>query len=85
MTIGGSGFSGASSVKFGSTTATTFTVTSATTIKAKTKAHPAGGVAVSVTTSGGSTVSSTDYTFVAPEPVVTTFTPTNGPTRAAPR
>ena len=80
VTIGGSGFSGASSVKFGSTTATTFTVTSATTIKAKTKAHPAGGVAVSVTTSGGSTVSSTDYTFVAPEPVVTTFTPTNGPT-----
>ena len=52
VTITGTGFAGASSVKFGSTTAASYSVT-ATTITAVTAAHAAGTVAVSVTNGYG--------------------------------
>ena len=70
---------GATHVKFGTTTAASFTVTNATTIKAVTKAHAAGKVKVFATTPGG-TATRTGFTFVAPAPTVTTLTPASGST-----
>ena len=46
MTITGTNFTGATSVKFGTTAATPYTVTSATKIKAVTKAHAAATVKI---------------------------------------
>src|SRR3974377_502984 len=66
VTITGTGFSGASAVHFGTTTAFSFHVTSATTITAVTRAHAAGTVTVSVTTAYGTGPSGSDFTFVAP-------------------
>ena len=53
VTITGTNLYGATAVKFGTTTAKSFTVTSPTTIKAVTKAHAPGTVNVKVTTAGG--------------------------------
>ncbi len=80
MTITGTGFYGATSVKFGTTSATTFRVTSPTKIVAKTKAHAAGTVKISVKTVGGTGTSVSSFTFVGTGPIVTGFTPTSGPT-----
>ncbi len=54
MTITGTGFSSAQSVRFGSTAAVTFHVVSATTITAEAPPGPAGLVFVTVQTAGGS-------------------------------
>jgi hypothetical protein len=80
VTVSGTNLTGASAVKFGTTPATSITVTSATTIKAKTKAHAAGTVAISVTTAGSTATSTKDFRFVAAVPTITTFSPTSGPT-----
>ncbi len=81
VTITGSYLNGTTSVKFGTTAATTFTVTGTTKIVAKTKAHAAGTVKIKVTTSCGSATSSTYYKFVVPaSPTITSFTPTSGST-----
>ena len=50
VTITGTNFTGATAVKFGATTATSYTVTTPRTIKAVTKAHAAGTVTITVTT-----------------------------------
>ena len=83
MTITGTGFAGASSVKFGSTTAASYSVT-ATTITAVTAAHAAGTVAVSVTTGYGTGTSASDFSFVAPPTVTASHRPP-GPPTGAPR
>ncbi|MGO9456622.1 MAG: IPT/TIG domain-containing protein, partial [Acidimicrobiales bacterium] len=80
VTITGTGFIGATSVKFGTTTAKSFTVTSPTTIRAVTKTHAPGTVKVKVTTTGGTATSTGYYKFIAPAPTVTSFTPTTGTT-----
>ena len=80
VTVDGTGFTGASAVKFGTTTAATFTVTSATTVTAKTKAHAAATVKLVVTTSGGTATSTDSFDFVTSEATITSFTPTSGPT-----
>ena len=84
VTITGTGFSGTgfstTSVKFGTTTAKSYTVTSSTTIKAITKAHAPGTVTVKVTTVGGTATATSDFKFKAPVPTVTSFTPTTGTT-----
>ena len=81
VTITGTNFSGATAVKFGTTSATTFTVTSTTKIVAKTKAHAAGTVKVKVSTPGGTGTSTGNYTFaVPPAPTITSITPTTGST-----
>ncbi|MGO9456944.1 MAG: IPT/TIG domain-containing protein, partial [Acidimicrobiales bacterium] len=77
VTITGTGFYGATVVKFGTTTAKSFTVTSPTTIKAVTKPHPAGTVTVKVTTAGGTATSIGDFKFLPP-PTITSFSPTAG-------
>ena len=55
-------------------------MTSATTIKAVTKAHAAGTVKISVTTPGGTVTSTGNFTFVDACPDHHPFTPTSGPT-----
>ncbi len=80
VTITGTGLYGATAVKFGTTTAKSFTVTSPTTIKAVTKTHAPGTVIVRVTTAGGTATAGSDFKFVAPVPTITSFAPTTGPT-----
>ncbi len=80
VTVTGTHLTGATAVEFGTTRATTFNVTSPTTITAKTEAHPEGSVKVSVTTPGGTATSSGDYTFIAPPPTITGLSPTEGST-----
>jgi hypothetical protein len=79
VTITGANFTGASAVKFGSTTVS-YTVTNATQISATSPAG-SGMVDVTVTTPGGTsaTGSGDRFTFVAPPPTVTSVSPTTGP------
>jgi hypothetical protein len=81
VTIGGSGFSGATAVYFGSTAATSFTINNDGSITAVAPAESAGTVNITVTTPNGtSAISSADqYSYVAP-PVVSSVSPNSGPT-----
>ena len=80
MTISGSGFTGATAVKFGTTAATNVVVVSPVTITATSPAETAATVDVTVTGSGStSTTSSADqFTYMA-APAVTGVTATSGP------
>ncbi|CAL5870341.1 uncharacterized protein PFLUO_LOCUS4577 [Penicillium psychrofluorescens] len=78
ITITGSGFTGTTSVDFGNTPATSFMVVSDTEIQAITPAHSTGTVLINITSPGG-TNSSLSFSFVMP-PVLTSITPTSGPT-----
>ena len=80
MVITGTLLTGASSVKFGSTNATSFTVDSATQITATAPAGT-GTVDVTVTTPAGGTsgTSSADQFTYNPTPTVTGVSPNNGP------
>ncbi|MEY9895075.1 hypothetical protein ABIA31_008764 [Catenulispora sp. MAP5-51] len=75
VTITGTGFTGATTVSFGSASAS-FTVNSATQITATAPAGT-GAVAVTVTTPGG-TSSGASYTYVS-APVISSLSPTQGP------
>jgi len=67
VTITGTGFTGATTVTFGGTAATSFSVGSDTSITAITPAHAAGAVNVVITTPGGGTATGTNvYTYVPP-------------------
>ena len=66
VTIIGTNLGGATTVKFGTTPATTFQVTGTTKIVAKTDPHAAGTVTISVTTPGGTATSGVKFGFVAP-------------------
>ena len=74
VTITGTNFTGATSVKFGGTEATSFVVVSAASITAVV-ANGASGV-LSVTTIAGATTSTDLFTFIFPPPTITSFTPT---------
>ena len=78
VTISGTNFSGASGVKFGSTSAASFVVKSATSISAVSPAETAGVVGVTVTTVGGTSLisSAANYKF---KPTITSVSPTGGP------
>ncbi|EED17334.1 hansenula MRAKII killer toxin-resistant protein 1 precursor, putative [Talaromyces stipitatus ATCC 10500] len=76
VTIIGSGFRGTTSVDFGTTPATSFTVFSNTEINAITPAHFIGTVPIVITSSGG-TNSTLSFSFVMP-PVLTSIAPTSG-------
>ena len=82
--IGGTGFTGATSVMFGTTAATSFTVNSDTSITATAPAGQAGAVDVTVTTAGGTSATSSadQFTYVVPPPPAPTVTivePNSGP------
>ena len=80
VTLTGTGFeTGILSVKFGTTTAHSWTVTSPTTIVAVTESHSAATVTVTVTTPGGTSASGEHFTFQS-VPSVTKVTPSAGPT-----
>ncbi|MEW6644196.1 MAG: putative Ig domain-containing protein [Pseudomonadota bacterium] len=74
VTITGTGFLGASAVKFGATNATSFTVNSTTQITAVSPAGAAGAVSLTVTAPGGT--ASTTYTYVNLLGLVSTPSPT---------
>src|SRR5207253_2139795 len=81
VTITGSHFTGASSVKFGATHASSFSVDTDGQITATSPVHAAATVDITVTTVGGTsaTSASDQFTFVA-APTVTSVAPTAGPT-----
>ncbi|MDE3069502.1 MAG: IPT/TIG domain-containing protein [Acidobacteriota bacterium] len=80
VTISGTGFTGATSVHFGSAAATSFTVASSTSITAVAPPEPGGTVNVAVTNAGGTSATDTAdrFTFVA-APTVTGVSPNSGP------
>src|SRR5206468_810643 len=76
VTINGTNFTGVTAVRFNGTSATTFTVTSTTAIQATVPAGATTGP-VSVTTSGGTATSASNFTVLVP-PTITGFAPTSG-------
>ncbi|MES1247829.1 MAG: IPT/TIG domain-containing protein, partial [Actinomycetota bacterium] len=80
VTIAGTGFTGATGVRFGTVAAKSLTVTSSTSITAVAPAAPAGTVDVTVTNAGGvsAPVAADQFTFVA-APVVSAVSPKSGP------
>jgi len=84
VTITGTNFTGASAVRFGSTPATSFSVTGPTSISALSPAGSLGTVDITVTTpSGTSNVGSADqFTYTTPPPpppTVSAVSPSSGP------
>jgi hypothetical protein len=78
VTITGANFTGVTAVKFGSVNATSFTVSSAGTIKAISPAETAGTVDITVaTTKATSAISSADHYKFGP-PTITNLSPTSG-------
>jgi hypothetical protein len=79
VTITGTGFTGATAVSFGTTSAASFTVTNSTSIMATSPAG-SGTVDVTVTTSGGTSATSAvdGFTYIA-MPTVTGLAPATGP------
>jgi hypothetical protein len=74
--ITGTSFTGATAVKFGTTSATNFSVDSDTQITATVPTGASTG-AISVTTAGGTGTSATMFTVIK-APTITSFTPTSG-------
>ncbi len=81
ITITGTNLTGATTVSFGSTAATNFTINGATGITATAPAESAGTVNITVTTPGGTSATSNadQYTYAA-TPTVTQLAPSSGPT-----
>ncbi|MGA2037590.1 MAG: IPT/TIG domain-containing protein, partial [Acidimicrobiales bacterium] len=80
VTVSGSGFTGATGVDFGSTPATSFSVTNDNTITATSPTGSAGTVDITVTTAGGTSATSSadQFTYVPAVPTVTGISPTSG-------
>ena len=81
VTNTGTGITGTSSVLFGNTAATAFTVNGDTSITATAPAGQAGTADVLVTAAGGTSgiTSGDKYTYAAPPPTVTIVNPSSGP------
>lgn len=80
VTLTGTAMTGSTTVRFGSTNATSFIVNSATQITAVSPPRAAGAVAVIVVHPTGNSNSVTFTYVVAQVPVVTGVAPSNGPT-----
>gem|GEM_PF-1814381 len=78
LRINGTGFTGATSVKFNGVAAPGFTVVSAALITVNVPNGATTGKIV-VTTPGGTGTSATNFTVLPPAPAITSFTPANGP------
>jgi hypothetical protein len=83
VTITGTGFTGASAVRFGSTDATSFTVNSAKSITAVSPAGTTGTVDVRVITPNGANGSFRNDQFKYAGPTVTAVSPSSGPKAGA--
>jgi len=77
VTVIGANFTGATAVAFNGTPATTFSVASATSLKATVPAGTTTG-AISITTPGGTAVSAGAFTIIPP-PTLASFSPASGP------
>ncbi|HEV7133407.1 MAG TPA: IPT/TIG domain-containing protein [Gaiellaceae bacterium] len=79
VTISGTGFTGATGVRFGTTPARSFTVAGSTSITAVSPAAGGGTVDVTVANAGGASTTGTNdrFTFVA-APVVSSLSPSSG-------
>jgi hypothetical protein len=75
VTITGTNLTGATAVKFGTTSATSYTVINDSDITATSPAHTAGGVDVTVTTPGGTSAATAadSYTYVKATPTVSAW------------
>ncbi|MEU8509246.1 IPT/TIG domain-containing protein [Streptomyces brevispora] len=80
VTLTGTGMTGSTAVRFGSTNATSFTVSSATQIIAVSPPRAVGAAAVTVVHPAGNSNSVTFTYVVAQVPVVTGVVPNSGPT-----
>ncbi|MFD8677167.1 IPT/TIG domain-containing protein [Streptomyces seoulensis] len=80
VTLTGTGMTGSTAVRFGSTNATSFTVNSATRITAVSPPRAAGATAVTVVHPTGNSNSVTFTYVVAQVPQVAGVSPANGPT-----
>jgi phosphodiesterase/alkaline phosphatase D-like protein len=80
VTIAGTGFTGATAVRFGATDAKSFTVVSATSITAESPAETTGSVEVSVSAPGGTSAATTSAKFVFGSPTITALSTHSGPT-----
>jgi hypothetical protein len=83
VTVTGTGFSGATVVKFGTTAGTGLVVNSSTSISITSPAEAASTVDVTVTTPGGTSVVNApadQFTYATPAPTVTGVSPSSGPT-----
>jgi acyl-homoserine-lactone acylase len=78
VTITGTGFTGATSVDFGSTSAASVTVNSATSITAVSPASSSGSVHVTVTTPNGTSASVGADRFQFQAPTITELSPNSG-------
>jgi IPT/TIG domain len=77
VTITGTDLTGASAVTFHGTSATTFSVDSATQVTATVPPGATTGP-IAVTTAGGTATSASDFTVTVPAPTVSSFTPASG-------
>lgn len=77
ITITGNNFGGASAVQFNGVSASTFTVNSATQIRANVPVGATTGK-INVTTGGGTALSATDFTVIPPAPIISSFSPSSG-------
>jgi hypothetical protein len=82
VTISGADLAGATAVRFGSSNAASFSVTSPGTIRAVTPPRPVGAVDVTVVTPGGAATLADAYSFVA-APTLSAVTPSSGPAAGA--
>ena len=79
VTITGTNFTGATSVTFGVSSATTINVVNSTTITCITPVRSAGAVGIIVTTGGGPSDAFSPYTYISP-PNITGISPSSGST-----
>ena len=80
VVISGSGFTGVTAVRFGSTAAASYTFVSDTQINAVTPPGAVGSARVIVVTSAGSSTQLVNFTYVAvPVPVLSSIAPVSGP------
>jgi hypothetical protein len=80
VTLTGSGFTGATAVRFNGVAATTYAAASATQITATVPAGATSGT-IAVATPGGTATSASSFTVTTPipAPTITSFTPATGP------
>ena len=83
VTINGTNFVSGATVKFGTTASTVVTFVSSTKLTAKAPTHAAGTVAVSVTTTGGTSAPVNGDLYAYGPPAVTSVVPNAGPAAGA--